>query len=76
MIGNSRGLKATPLDMLHFTQRMSRFSKSKISGYISQMAQTAVENPKHKSAFDNNDKFLYYEMNVRKNVTSPLAIKS
>ena len=57
-----------PFDINH--HRMSRFSKSKISDYIRQMAQTAVENPKNKSAFDNNDKFLYYEMNVRKNVTS------
>ena len=57
-----------PFDINH--QRMSRFSKGTITDYIRQMAQTAVENPKHKSAFDNNDKFLYYEMNVRKNVTS------
>lgn len=57
-----------PFDINH--QRMSRFSKNKIVDFIKQMAQTAAENPKHKSAFDDNDKFLYYEKNVRKNVTS------
>lgn len=57
-----------PFDINH--QRMSRFSKNTIVDFIKQMAQTAVENPRHKSAFDNNDKFLYYEKNVRKNITS------
>lgn len=57
-----------PFDINH--QRMSRFSKTKIKDYVRQMAQKAVENPKHRSAFDENDKFLYYEKNVRKNITS------
>lgn len=57
-----------PFDINH--QRMSRFSKNTIVDFIKLMAQTAAENPKHKSAFDDNDKFLYYKKNVRKNITS------
>lgn len=57
-----------PFDINH--QRMSRYSAKTITGFIRQMAQTAAENPRHKSAFDDNDKFLYYEKNVRKNITS------
>ena len=57
-----------PFDINH--QRMSRFSKGTITDFVRQMAQTAVENPKHKSAFDDNDKFLYFDINVRKNITS------
>jgi len=57
-----------PFDINH--QRMSSFSKRTITDFIKQMAKTAVENPKHKSAFDNNDAFLYYGMNVRKNKES------
>lgn len=57
-----------PFDINH--QRMSRFSTKTITGFIRQMAQTAADNPKHKSIFDDNDKFLYYEKNVRKNITS------
>lgn len=57
-----------PFDISH--QRLSRFLKNTIKDYVKQMAQTAVENPRHKSAFDDNDKFLYYEKNLRKNITS------
>ena len=57
-----------PFDINH--QRLSRFSKDTITNYIKLMAQTAVQNPKHSSAFDNNDKFLYYERNVKKNISS------
>jgi len=57
-----------PFDINH--QRLSRFSKDKITDFVRQMAQTAVENPKHKSAFDENDKFLYFDRNVKKNITS------
>jgi len=57
-----------PFDINH--KRLSRFSKSKITDFVRQMAQTAVENPKHKSAFDENDKFLYYDRNVKKNIIS------
>ena len=57
-----------PFDINH--QRMSRFHKTTIKNFVRLMAQTAVENPKHRSAFDDNDKFLYYEKNVRKNITS------
>lgn len=56
-----------PFDINH--RRMSKFSEKTID-YVRQMAQTAVENPKHKSDFDNNDKFLYYDKNVRKNIAS------
>lgn len=57
-----------PFDINH--QRLSKFSHNTIKGFISMMAQTAVNNPKHKSAFDSNDKFLYYDRNVRKNIAS------
>lgn len=57
-----------PFDINH--QRLSGFSKRTIKDYVKMMAQKAVENPKHKSDFDNNDKFLYYDRNVRKNITS------
>ena len=57
-----------PFDINH--KRLSRFSKSKITDFVRLMAQTAVENPKHTSAFDENDKFLYYDRNVKKNITS------
>ncbi len=57
-----------PFDINH--KRLSRFSKSNITDFVRQMTQTAVENPKHKSAFDENDKFLYYDRNVKKNITS------
>lgn len=57
-----------PFDINH--QRLSRFSKTKITDYVRLMAQTAVENPKHRSAFDDNDKFLFYNRNVRKNIAS------
>lgn len=57
-----------PFDINH--QRMSRFSKSHITDYVRAMAKTAVMNPKHTSVFDNNDKFLYYDKNVRNNITS------
>ena len=57
-----------PFDINH--QRMSRFSKSHITDYVRAMAKTAVLNPKHTSVFDNNDKFLYYDRNVRKNIVS------
>lgn len=57
-----------PFDINH--QRMSRFSKSHITDYVRDMAKTAVMNPKHTSVFDNNDKFLYYDRNVRKNIAS------
>lgn len=57
-----------PFDINH--QRMSRFSKSSITDYVRSMAETAVQNPRHTSIFDNNDKFLYYDRNVRKNIAS------
>lgn len=57
-----------PFDINH--QRLSRFSKTKITDYVRLMAQTAVKNPKHRSAFDDNDKFLFYNRNVRKNIAS------
>lgn len=57
-----------PFDINH--QRLSRFSKKTIKDYVRMMAKSAAENPKHKSDFDNNDKFLYYDRNVRKNITS------
>ena len=57
-----------PFDINH--QRLSRFSKNTIKDYVKMMAQKAIENPKHKSDFDNNDMFLYYESNVRKNIFS------
>lgn len=57
-----------PFDINH--QRLSKFSEKTITDFISQMAQTAAKNPKHKSAFDDNDKFLYYERNVKKNIAS------
>ena len=57
-----------PFDINH--QRMSRFSKSSIIDYVRAMAETAVKNPRHSSIFDNNDRFLYYDRNVRKNITS------
>lgn len=57
-----------PFDINH--QRLSKFSDKTITDYVRLMAQTAVKNPKHHSAFDDNDKFLYYEKNVRKNITS------
>ena len=57
-----------PFDINH--QRLSSFSKKTITDFVKQMAQTAAENPKLKSAFDKNDAFLYYTMNVRKNKES------
>ena len=57
-----------PFDINH--QRMSKFSKKSIVDYIKFMAKTAVENPKYNSAFDDNDKFLYYDKNVKKNIVS------
>ena len=57
-----------PFDINH--QRLSRFSKGTIKDYVKMMAQKAIENPRHKSDFDNNDMFLYYESNVRKNIFS------
>ena len=57
-----------PFDINH--QRMSRFSKSHITDYVRAMAETAVKNPKHSSVFDNNDKFLYYDRNVKVNINS------
>ena len=57
-----------PFDINH--QRMSRFSKKSITDYIREMAKTASDNPKHSSAFDNNDLFLYYDRNVKKNISS------
>lgn len=57
-----------PFDINH--QRLSRFSKTTVKNYVRLMAQKAVENPKHRSDFDENDKFLYYEKNMRKNITS------
>ncbi len=57
-----------PFDINH--QRLSSFSNKTITGFVRLMAQTAVMNPKHHSAFDGNDKFLYYDRNVRKNITS------
>lgn len=57
-----------PFDINH--QRMSHFSKSSIIDYVRQMAKTAAETPRHSSVFDNNDKFLYYDRNVKKNIKS------
>lgn len=57
-----------PFDINH--QRMSRFSQSTITDYIRLTAETAAQNPKHTSIFDNNDKFLYYNRNVKKNISS------
>ncbi len=57
-----------PFDINH--QRLCRFSNTIIKDYVRMMAQTAVENPKHKSVFDDKDKFLYYDRNVKKNITS------
>ena len=57
-----------PFDINH--QRLTRYSADTIKDYIRLMAQTAVENPKHKSVFDNNDQFLYYYRNVRQNIVS------
>ncbi len=57
-----------PFDINH--QRLSRFTEETVKDYLRQMAQTAVENPKHKSVFDDNDKFLYYDKNLRKNIAS------
>lgn len=57
-----------PFDINH--QRLSRFTEKTIKDYVKMMAQKAVENPKHESAFDDNDKFLYYDRNVRKNIAS------
>ena len=57
-----------PFDINH--HRMSKFSKKNIADVVKQMVKTAVENPRHKSAFDDNDKFLYFDKNVRKNITS------
>lgn len=57
-----------PFDVNH--QRLSSFSKKTIKGFIKQMAITAAKNPKHKSVFDDNDSFLYYERNVKKNIAS------
>ena len=57
-----------PFDINH--QRMSRFSKAHITDYVRAMAETAVKNPKHSSVFDNNDKFLYYDRNVKVNINS------
>ena len=57
-----------PFDINH--QRMSRFSKSHITDYVRAMAETAVKNPKYSSVFDNNDKFLYYDRNVKANINS------
>lgn len=57
-----------PFDINH--QRMSRFSKSHITDYVRAMAETAIMNPKHTSVFDNNEKFLYYDRNVRNNTAS------
>lgn len=57
-----------PFDINH--QRLSRFNKKTIKDYVRMMAKSAAENPKHNSDFDNNDKFLYYDRNVRKNITS------
>ncbi len=57
-----------PFDINH--QRMSRFTKSSITNYVRAMAESAVKNPRHSSIFDNNDKFLYYDRNVKKNISS------
>lgn len=57
-----------PFDINH--QRMSRFSKSAITDYVRAMAKTAIKNPKHTSIFDHNDKFLYFNRNINKNISS------
>lgn len=57
-----------PFDINH--QRLTRFSKSNIKEYIKCMAESAVQNPKHRSIFDGSDSFLYYNWNVEKNKKS------
>lgn len=57
-----------PFDINH--QRMSRFDRSTITDYVRAMAETAIKNPKHTSIFDNNDKFLFFDRNIKKNISS------
>ena len=47
-----------PFDINH--QRLTRFSKTRIKDFVAKMAESAVQNPKHASIFDGNDRFLYF----------------
>lgn len=59
-----------PFDINHC--RLSKFSTAHITEYIKQMAENAVQHPRHHSLFDEPDKqfFLYCRHNVQQNISS------
>lgn len=57
-----------PFDINH--HRLTKFSEKNITEFIRMMAETAVTNPRHLSIFDKNDRFLFYDRNIRKNIDS------
>lgn len=57
-----------PFDINH--HRLTKFSEKNITEYLRMMAETAINNPKHLSVFDKNDRFLFYDRSIRKNIES------
>ena len=57
-----------PFDINH--NRLTKFSGKNITEFLRMMAEKAVANPRHLSIFDKNDRFLFYDRNVRKNIDS------
>lgn len=57
-----------PFDINH--QRLSKFPATELETFIRMMAESAVKNPRISSKFDKNDRYLHYDLNVRKNKTS------
>lgn len=58
-----------PFDINH--QRMNPFSeisKLNLTEFVQMMAEKAVQNPRLKSIFDDNDETLYWDRNVLKNI--------
>lgn len=57
-----------PFDINH--HRLTKFSEKNITEFVRMMAETAANNPRYISVFDTNDKFLFYDRNIRKNIDS------
>lgn len=57
-----------PFDINH--HRLTKFSEKNITEFLQMMAENAVANPRHLSVFDKNDRFLFYDRNIRKNIDS------
>ena len=57
-----------PFDINH--HRLTKFSEKNITEFVRMMAEIAANNPRHISVFDTNDRFLFYDRNIRKNIDS------